>query len=295
MEAPYLAAGRIATRQHGLVARAQLLNAGVSRSRIELWLADGRLRRVHLGVYAVGHAAPTLAGACMATVLAAGAGARLSHASAAALLRLRTCAPALPEVTVPTAAHRRRPGIVIHRVGFLHPLDTALLDGIPITTVPRVLLDLAARTADSELARLCHEAWVRHRCGPRQVEACIARNPGKPGAARLRRALGSDVTLSVLEDAFVALLGAAGLPAPRTNVDVAGDKVDCHWPDRDLTVELLSYRFHATRRAFERDVARRRRSNHLAFTYGDVVERPAATVAELAARLGAPRSAAPTG
>ena len=78
------------------------------------------------------------------------------------------------------------------------------------------------------------------RTTPGHVEACIARNPGKPGAAKLRRALGCDVTLSALEDAFLALLAGHGLPLPRTNIDRRGDKVDCHWPEHDLTVELHS-------------------------------------------------------
>ena len=87
----------------------------------------------------------------------------------------------------------------------------------------------------------------------------------------------------MLEDGFLALLRKHGIPLPRTNIDVAGDKVDCHWPDRGLTVELLGYRFHASRHAFEADVARRRRSNHIAFTWGDVFERGAQTIAELRA------------
>ncbi len=111
-----------------------------------------------------------------------------------------------------------------------------------------------------------------------------------PGAAKLRLALGSDVTLSAFEDGFLTLLGAHRLPAPRTNRDHRGDKVDCHWPGHDLTVELLSYTFHASRRAFEDDVARRRRSNHLAFTYGDVFERGRQTIAELAPRLAVRRT-----
>ena len=89
----------------------------------------------------------------------------------------------------------------------------------------------------------------------------------------------------MLEDGFLALLDAYGLPRPRTNIDREGDKVDCHWPALDLTVELVTYRFHATRSAFETDVARRRRSRHLAYTYGDVFERGPATAAELAVRL----------
>lgn len=116
---------------------------------------------------------------------------------------------------------------------------------------------------------------------PPQIEACIARNPRKPGAARLRLACGADATLSELESGFLVLLDLHGLPRLRTNVDLRGDKVDCHWPRHDLTVELHSYRFHATRWGYENDTARRRRSRHLPFTWGDVFERGADTAAEL--------------
>ncbi|MDX6721167.1 MAG: hypothetical protein QOJ63_3421 [Solirubrobacteraceae bacterium] len=253
----------------------------MDRKRVERWSADGRLRRVHRGVYAVGHDAPSPGGDYMAAVLACGDGAVLSHRAAAHALRLLPGRPPLPEVTVATLAGRMRPGIVIHRVETLHRLDVAICERIPITIVPRVLLDLAPRLGAAQLTRACHEAWIRHRTAPHHVEACIARNPTKPGTARLRTALGADVTLSALEDGFLALLRAHAVALPRTNVDRAGDKVDCHWPEVSLTVELLSYRFHGSRRAFEADVARRRRSNHLAFTYGDVFERGSRTVAEL--------------
>jgi hypothetical protein len=105
------------------------------------------------------------------------------------------------------------------------------------------------------------------------------------GAAKPRRALGTDATLNALEGGFLELLKRHDLPLPRTNIDHHGDKVDCHWPHLDLTVELLSFRYHATRHTFEQDVARRRRSNHIAYTYGDVFERGAATIAELRRRL----------
>ncbi len=259
--------------------------AGVDPNRIRRWLADGRLRRLHRGVFAVGHSAPSVDGEYMAAVLACGQGAVLSHRAAAYKLGLLRGAPPVAEVTVPTTADRGRPGVVIHRVRELHVLDVSTLDGIAVTIVPRILLDLAPASTTNELTRVCHEAWVRHDCGPEAIEACIARNPRKPGAAKLRRALGSDVTLSALEDGFLELLRAHRLPLPRTNIDRYGDKVDCHWPEHGLTVELLSYRYHATRHAFEHDVARRRRSTHLAYTYGDVYEHTARTAAELSARL----------
>jgi hypothetical protein len=276
---------RKAAIQHGRVASYQLVAEGIDHNQIRRWVESGRLHRVHHGVYAAGHRGRTTRSDYMAAVLACGSGAHLSHRADAHLLRLLPGPAPRPEVTVPTTAHRRRPGIVIHRVRTLHVSDTSELDGIPITTVPRVLLDLAPSLAPELLARACHQAWVHHETTPHMIEACIARNPGKPGAAKLRRALGSDVTLSELEDAFLKLLRAHGMALPRTNIDRAGDKVDCHWPDTGLTVELLSYRYHATRAAFEIDVARRRRSKHLAFSYGDVVERGAATIAELRANL----------
>jgi hypothetical protein len=127
---------------------------------------------------------------------------------------------------------------------------------------------------------------LRQRCGGgANPGATIARNPNKPGATKLRRAQGADATLSDLEDRFVALCEEHGLPKPRTNIDLKGDKVDCHWPGLDVTVELHSYRYHGSHHAWEQDLRRRRRSNHIAFSYGDVYERPRQTAAELVAPL----------
>ena len=275
---------RIASAQHGRINVAQLREAGVDKRRTYRWLREGRLHRVHRDVYAVGHLAPSVDADYMGAVLASGGGATVSHSPSSHLLQLLKGPPPRPEVSVPTTAHRRRPGIVIHRVRELHERDVMKLRNIPITTAPRTLLDLAPRLSPATLAQACHEAWVRHRMTPDDVEACIARNPHKPGIGKLRTALGADVTLSHLEKGFLVLLRTNGLPLPRTNIDRLGDKVDCHWPRLGLTVELLSFRFHATRHAFEKDVARRRRSNHVAYTWGDVFERPAQTIADVVPR-----------
>lgn len=156
-----------------------------------------------------------------------------------------------------------------------------IFQGIAMTTLPRALLDVAPSMEPSALCRACHEAWVRYRVTPAQIEACIARNPTKKGIAKLRRAYGADATLSELEKGLLRLLDHHGLPRPRTNIDLKGDKVDCHWPQHGLTIELQSYGFHATRWAFENDNTRRRRSRHLPFTWGDVFERGAQTAAEM--------------
>jgi hypothetical protein len=277
---------RLAAQQHGRITCEQLPAAGVDRDRIKRWVADGRLRREHRGVYALGHPSREPKAVYMSAVLASGSDVALSHRPVGYLRRVFRGTAPRPEVTTSAASGRKRPGIRIHRSA-LHPLDVETFEGIRVTTLPRMLLDLAPRLSPEQLSRACHEAWIRHGTRPQMVEACIARNPRKPGAEKLIRAMLADVTLSVLEDAFVALLRTYRLPPARTNIDVRGDKVDCHWPQTGLTIELVSYRFHASRQAFEADVARRRRSNHLAYSYGDIVERPAQTAQELAAHLNA--------
>ena len=272
---------RIGAAQQGRISHAGLLAAGVDRDRIKRWRADGRLHPVHVGVYAIGHLAPSPLADLRAAVLAGGAGAVVSHRSAAHALRIIPARPPRVEITVPTLAGRARPGLVIHRVKALHPADTTTISGIAITSPERALLDLAPRLSPAALTRACHEAWIHHDTTPARVQACIARNPTKKGAGKLRRALGSDVLLSDLESGFLKLLERHDLPLPRTNIDHLGDKVDCHWEHNGLTIELLSFRFHGTRRAFEADVARRRRSHHIAYSWGDVFERSATTAAEL--------------
>jgi hypothetical protein len=81
---------------------------------------------------------------------------------------------------------------------------------------------------------------------------------------------------------FLALLRNEGLPAPKTNQRAGSRRVDCCWPDRKLTIELDSYRYHHTRYAWEQD----RR-----YAYGDVLENPALMLAELRALLRSAQSA----
>jgi very-short-patch-repair endonuclease len=120
----------------------------------------------------------------------------------------------------------------------------------------------------------------------------LARRPNPKGAAKLRAVLrgGERVTLSKLEQRFLEPLQEAGLPLPRTN-RVAGDRrVDCRWPERRLTVELDSYRYHSSRHAWENDRPREReahaRGDQLRrYTYGDVLEDPRLMLGELCGLL----------
>ena len=267
---------RLASKQHGVVTRAQLLSAGFSSMEIRRRVENGLLLPFHRGVYRVGHRAPSIEAAYMAAVLACGEGAALSGRAAAHLHGLIKVRPPPPEVTAPT--ERRVPGIRTRR-SRLDERDATRQRGIPLTTVPRTLVDLAAVLDGDDLARAAHEAGVRYRTTPAQVKAVLARTPRAPGAAKLRWVMeGAPVSLSKLEKRFLDLLRSAGLPLPQTNRPAGGHRVDCRWPEYRLTVELDSYRFHNSRYASEQDrrrerEARGRGDDYRRYTWNDVERR----------------------
>jgi hypothetical protein len=264
---------RIAWRTHGVVTRVVLLAAGVTSRQIEVRLARGSLIRVYPGVYRVGHAAPSIEAKYMAAVLACGDGALLMGAAAAHLYGLT--GSEAPQPTVKTRSHRRIKGIETHRTRS----DERGTEwrGIPITTVPRTLMDLVPSMKEKDLVRACHEAQVRFGVQPHQARG------------RTRRVLVGHipVTLSEFENRFLAILQAEGLPIPQTNRKTRKRTyVDCRWPARRLTVELDSYRFHNSRQAWENDRRREREAHargdrHRRYTYGDVFEDSTLMLAEL--------------
>jgi hypothetical protein len=274
---------RIASRQHGVVTRGQLLAAGITVAEVRRKMDTGALIRVHRGVYRVGHRAHSVEATFLAAVWACGDDAALSRRAAGHTWGLLKGAAPRPEVTAPT--ERRVEGVITHRA---RNVEATTHRGIPITTVPRTLVDLAAVLSLDALARACHEAGVKHDTTPRQVEALLAKRPNTRGAATLRAIVSGDVhvTLSKLERAFLKRLREAGLPLPKTNKRAHGRRVDCRWPEHRLTVELDSYRYHSSRHAWEQDrrrerEARARGDEFRRYTYGDVVERPRLMLAEL--------------
>ena len=282
----------MASDQRGAITRAQLLDLGLRSSAIGRRVEKGLLIPEYPGVYRVGHTAPSIEAKYMAAVLAVGDGAALAGRAAAHLMKLLKGAPPPPEVIAPT--QRLIEGIRTPRARNLDRRDTCIYQGIPCTTVPRTLVDLAATLDEADLARAVHEASVRYRTRPEQIEAVLQRRPTAKGAAALRRILRGDtkLILSKLEERFLGLLAEHGLELPETNTHVDGRLVDCRWPRRKLTIELDSYRYHATRHAWEQDrkrerEARRRGDDFRRFTWGDVFEDPRALIDELRPILGA--------
>lgn len=250
----------LAARQWGVVSRAQLLDAGLSRKTVANRVRSGHLIRLHRGVYAAGHARLRREGRWLAAVLAVGPGAVLSHRDAAGLHDLRPANHASTDVTT-TANRPDEPGIQVHRTRVLDDKDITTVSGIPVTTVARTLVDLAGQIPHDHLTQAIRQAERNRTFDLREVEAAMARTRGRTGRGHqaLREAieeyaaLGLAASDSALEDAFHRLLRDNGLPGPAANAYVEGYRVDAVWRAQRVAVELDGWAWHHTRRSFERD------------------------------------------
>jgi hypothetical protein len=235
----------IAEREHGLVTTAQLSETGIGRSGVSWRVAHGRLHRIHTGVYAVGHRRLSQHGEWMAAVLAAGEGAALSHVSAASLWEIWRRRTRGADVVAPRG--RSVPGVRLRTYRRLDPRDLTVREGIPVTTVARMLVDLTDVLTRYQLANVIHEAAFRRLFDGEATRAAMERAQGRRRLHVLECAIadherGSAGTRSGLEDRFLALIASAGLPEPLVNTPVrAGGRrieVDFYWPEWGLCVEL---------------------------------------------------------
>lgn len=246
----------LAARQHGVVSIRQLEALGYSRATVSRAARMGRLHRLHRGVYAVGHKSLTWEGRCLAAVLACAPNAVASHVSAAWFWGLLASRPGTFHVTAPT---RRRPKTAIRlHYARMADGDRTVRDGIPVTALPRTLLDLAATLSAGRLDRAIERSEEHGSFDLREVDALLGRAGHHPGISRLRRALAiyrddPVFTRSRLERRFLDLVKSAGLPVPAMNFNEAGYELDAYWPPERFAVELDVYETHGSHASFERD------------------------------------------
>jgi hypothetical protein len=255
-----------ASRLHGVIGHGELLELGMGRHAINHRLKTGRLHRMHRGVYLVGHlAAPPMAWEA-AAVLATGPGALISHCSAGHLWKLlprpgrgQPRPHERPErhdvdVTVVARSAAQRDGIHVHRAPELDPRDIRRIDGIPLTSPARTLLDLTAVLTTRGLEQVVAEGYAHRLFNRSALTAVLARYPRRHGARRLREILEADtplaLTRSEAEERLLALIRAAQLPRPEVNARVGPYEVDFLWRRQRLVVEVDGYAFHSSRTAF---------------------------------------------
>lgn len=284
---------------------AQLQAIGFDARVVQKRAADGRLHRVYRGVYSL--TPPELLGRhgrLMAAVLACGPAAVISHRSAAALHGLRATDRVAVDVTMPGRSARRYPGIDVHRSMTLTPVDVTTVDRIPCTTVARTQLDLAEVVRPRQLERAYEQAEALEVFDLRTLGDQLRRNRHRRAAAIVRTLLaeydpGQGPTESELEESFLELVRAAGLPAPQRQAQIVlGDgepavRVDFAWRRQRLVVETDGRRYHRGAVVFETD---RRKDQRLVLagwrvtriTYRQVNREPGRIATLVTSLLGPP-------
>lgn len=264
-----------ADRQHGVVARRQLLAAGIPSRTIAARLESRYLFPLFAGVYAVGRSRIGKEGLWMAGVLAGGDRAVLAYHSAAAAWGIMDFRPSVVVIrphhsgsargsqraTLNLEGQKRSVPLIVRRTRSMPESDRGVVNGIPVTSVARVLLDLSSNRSPPVVKRAFLEADRLGLLRDTDLDSSSGQTQGRPGGSAFSRLVRkrlpkSDPTKSVLEELFRSLCHERDIEAPETNLPVAGFEADCVWFDRKLIVELDSFGFHRGREEFERDAAR---------------------------------------
>lgn len=234
----------LAESQHWVVTASQLRGLGFTEAALRHRARAGRLHPVFRGVYAVGRPTLDRHGLWKAATLSAGPGAALSHLSAAAFYGIAREGPQIELATSRRA--ESRPGILVHRASELRD-HVQVQSGIPVTSPPRTLIDIAPRVTGRRLESAINDGIVRGIVDPDRLHQALDSHPGRRGVRIVRELLERHsfvLTDSELERRFVPIALRAGLPLPRTRQTVNGYRVDFYWPDLGLVVETDGLRYH---------------------------------------------------
>ena len=275
--------GEFAATQFGHVTWAQLRRLGVAEGTIRRWTATGYLIQVLPRVYAVGHVAVDDRTRLLSLALFAGPDAALSHGTAAHHRGwLRYPVKAI-HVSTPRRIRVRFRSVVFHNE---RDVERELVNGIPCTTVPQTLLDVAATESPKLVHRCLAQLDFERKLNATAIGKVCGR--GRPGSTRLLTALDSYMpqlarTKSDLEDDFLYLCQRFNIPLPQVNVKLHGEEPDCYWPEAQLVAELDGDGNHGTpaqRRRDRRNDMKLRAHGLTVIRYGgDQVNGDAAAVA----------------
>lgn len=258
----------LAARQHGTVTRQQLAELAYSDSQVRALLSSGVLVRVAPGVYLIAGSVPNWRRDLRVALHRAGPGAVVSHRSAAALWELDRFRPGHLDLVAPWARARTGTDVTIHRSTDLPARDITAVDGLPITTPTRTLLDMGRFVPAARLGSMMDDAVRRNLTSFEALHSRLAElsRPGRKGLSPARSALadrpgGSTPAGSPFETRVRRLLISAGIPEPVLQHRVCCGEItyplDLAWPELLVAVECDGFRFHRTPDQLEWDDRRR--------------------------------------
>jgi hypothetical protein len=244
----------------GVISVAHLRQLGFSRDGVTRLVSHGELRRLHRGVFVDGRS-PLADGAYLkAALLAAGDGAWLAGRTAASVWGLRTLSLARIDVGIVATSTPRHRGLrVVRAERAPHGSELSGRRGFKVSSVPRLLVEVAPSADPEELDRLIEAAVRNGVLDLPDLERTLQRHARRPGVAKLKAALlayrPAPTRKSSFERAFDRwLLAHPEVPEPERNVIFGGRwELDCYWPEYELALELDGRPYHITAQDFERD------------------------------------------
>ena len=251
---------RIAGRQLGVIGLEQLYELGLSYRDVRGMRTRSYLIPVHRGVYIVGHSAVVARAYLIAALLASPPDAFLSHRTAAAARGLRSIQTRKIDITVPSGRVHQRPGLVVHRTATPpHPSELKVLDGLRVSSVPRMLVELAPTETRQELGRLIAVSIRKRLLDLVIMEETLERHHRRPGIGNLTAALAGyrpqperDSGFEYAFDEWLA--GQPELPASVGSVILDGRwQLDYYWPQLRFALELDGRSYHTAVEDFDRD------------------------------------------
>lgn len=292
----------VAAQQHGLMTFRQCRAVGLTADAVRYRIEHGRLRVVHRGVLAIAGAPTTWEQRVLAAVLAAGPDAVASHETAALLWGFPGVVDAAIEVTTARTRRARIRGVKVHRTLAFLVEEHTVLDGIPVTSFARTLVDRSGKLDLPRLGRALDDGLRR---GVTDLESCRTcagglrpapgRRPRLVQALLAARLPGYHAGDSDLELRFVRAFveGGLGRPVQQHPVVVGGRtyRLDLAYPDDRIGIEIDGFEFHRERQVFDRD---RRRANEIVVAGWTLLRFTATTtnaeaVAQVRAALGRSR------
>lgn len=254
--------------QHGVISLRQTRELGMSDKERRWRVESGRWERLAPSVYGIVDHRPSWRRALWVAHLWAGPESVVSHEPAGRLHRYAQVPAGLVALTVPRSSRHGPPGLRVHRTDDLARSEVVLIDGLPITSPARTVVDLAAVLGVARLRPLIEDQVVSKRLSLATIGAALdgVRRRGKPGVRRLSRVLddlgpGDELPRSELERLLDRVIGLAGLPAPLHEHALPGRGavvgfVDRCWPAAGLIVEGDGRRWHTRRQQTLLDATR---------------------------------------
>ncbi|HKX73966.1 MAG TPA: hypothetical protein VJR05_01085 [Acidimicrobiia bacterium] len=257
---------RLAEEQSGVVARRQLVAAGLNARAINR--RRGMLEPVTDKVFRLVGAAPNEQQQLMTAVLHVGSDALISHDTAAAWWGIAGFRPSPIHITIERSHRFTDAWPIVHHATVVPPTERKVLKAVPVVSPALAVYQLAGVHAryPEKVARALDNAWSLRLLDGSSVEDLIVRlgRSGRNGTTLMRalmkvRGEGWVPPASNVESRFDEIMFKAGITSLRRQVDLGGEtwtgRVDFKDRELPLVVEILSERYHTalTDQAQDRD------------------------------------------